>query len=1033
MLKTQVVDLTRSFLPMDPETVTTNLMVTAGEDSPERILPTMAYEGYNFLPTAYGYRSYFDVTPRININSLTVGGCDYVIVFQRNDYSVRLVALCNDGIYTADPTTASVSWTKSVSMTALSPGTYKQWSFCIIENDLYIYRQAETTVSKLSFAGTFSTITPSFLNMSGQMGIFRANGRLGFWDSANSVSWSSNLDFSDFTPAIETLAGNAIFNDVLGRIVSIRAFGNGFVIYSTKNITGVSYNTSGSMLFSADTIVENAGIWDSKQVCTGVSDEEHYACTNTGIKHIARGFQVKEVFTALYDYLKQSRDPIAVDFIQGRFLFLNVIDTRFITGAVNFNTNLLTALSVRFLLAGGDPTTLPTLVDGAPLNDYLTDQVLQGSDYGMVAEWTVDGSKMVPAPRTSSISEFQLDDPTTPVDDYPYTNNVTNYYTDAELITARDNAILSSVVSINDNMPNNVQLGWTKIPYGATGTVTSELVRFANRQNQEWEEHRDLVTQLQTQIAILAHDYVDTWHSGTYYDSSTLANAAKPADSPTNKTALVTIPWGFTTPVTTITGAGTNSPTFEYKATFTQGLKVSQNKAYSYTVIQHRVGKVTGVNIWNNNTVNPYSGAYPSIVDTNPPGVHKAPSGAEQTGDYAFIGGPVTGSGSYWGGTWTQDGSLGISDVSATTEDAFYSSVEAAGIALLDTYPATITRTWSPVPGSPGFDFTFTATYAGTVTFTGPRYVNKLHYYTLDSSAIASFKAIDGTFPDEAWMFGFIEWFDIGTAYNVVDPDGTTTGTKQYWRIRKTTDTSLVTETESISTVSKATGTQTNLDWGSYLVGGTPPARLTYNTNQQTLNFTGWAAPANAVLPQNASLTFPGATFLLQNGTIAPIYPTYTGAYVYDTVYQKWGKFKGDYKCLVDYAPLNSNHQKIVSFSNFGMDAGTLNSSGYVTLFSSVCSDSYLKYGRLGFYRQGYTYPEVVTCHFARPFTGEIEVEASLDGRSVHAALTESKSFTGVGYAHVYPSYAAKWFNFSITGEFDLRNLEFTGRISGRR
>lgn len=1021
MLKTQVIDLTRSFLPMDPETVTTNLMVTAGEDSPERILPVMAYEGYNFLPTAYGYRSYFDVTPRININSLSVGGCDYVIVFQRNDYSVRLVALCSDGIYTADPTTASVSWTKSVAMTALPGGTYKQWSFCIIENDLYIYRQAEATVSKLSFAGTFSTITPSFLNMSGQMGIFRANGRLGFWDSANSVSWSSNLDFSDFTPAIETLAGNAIFNDVLGRIVSIRAFGNGFVIYSTKNITGVSYNTSGSMLFSADTIVENAGIWDSKQVCTGVSDEEHYACTNTGIKQIARGFQVKEVFTALYDYLKQSRDPIAVDFIQGRFLFLNVIDTRFITGAVNFNTNLLTALSVRFLLGGGDPTTLPTLVDGIPLNDYLTDQVLQGSDYGMVAEWTVDGSKMVPS-RTSSISEFQLDDPTTPVDDYPYTNNVTNYYTNAELITARDNATLSSVVSINDNALNNEQLGWTRIPYAATGTVTSELARFASRQGQEWEEHRNLVTQLQAQIVALPTDYVDSWHSSTYYATNADTIAAQPSDVLDARVDVVEIPWGFAAPVTTITGAGTNNPTFEYKVDFTTNLKVYQRKDTTYggignlfSVVQGYIGP-TGV-ITDTPAGNPY---LPSWTGT--PGVE-----TRTGGDSYYITSQISGlPGTVNGYPTTQDAALGYAELPtgwpAASSGQISSLKSALSAYVYPTPDSTITYTHSTIPGSKVWEYQYTLavvdnSYDGYVSFSYSHVYKCTSDYSY-SSGISRQSEVD----KEITLYRT----DVFITYNLYGYNAI--------RIRKTVATSLRGVAEGgNSTISKGTGTQTNLDWGSYLVGGTPPPRFTYNTNQQTLNFTGWAAPANSILPQTAGLTFPGATFLLQNGAIAPVYPTYTGAYVYDTVYQKWGKFKGNYKCLVDYAPLNSNHQKVVSFSNFGMDAGTLNTSGYVTLFSSVCSDSYLKYGRLGFYRQGYTYPEVVTCHFTRPFTGEIEVEASLDGRSVHAALTESKSFSGVGYANMYPKYAAKWFNFSITGEFDIRNLEFTGRISGRR
>jgi hypothetical protein len=995
-------------------------MVTGQEDSPEKTLPVMAYEGYNFLPTSYGYRSYFDTTPKVNINSLTVGGCDYVIVFQKSDYSVIFVALCSDGIYTVNPTVASSSWTKQVAMTALTPGTYKQWSFCIIENNLYIYRQAETTVSKLSAAGAFTTITPSFLNMSGQMGIFRANGRLGFWDSANSVSWSSNLDFSDFTPAIETLAGNAIFNDVLGRIVSIRAFGNGFVIYSTKNITGVSYNTSGSMLFSADTIAENAGIWDSKQVCTGVSDEEHYVYSNSGIKHITKGFQIKEVFTALYDYLKQSRDPVALDFVNGRFLFLNVIDTRFIIGAVNFNTQLLTSLSVRFLLSGGDPVALPTLVEGEPLLDYIEDQVLLGTDFGMVAEWTVDGSKMVPG-RDSSISEFQVDDPTTPADDFPYVNNTTPYYTDAELIAARNSATLANVVSINDSALNNLQLGWFKIPYGGTGTVTQELIRFKNRQEQEWEEHRDLVTALQTQISLVPTDYVDSWHSGTYYATNSDYIAAKPADVLDTRVTATSIPWTFSTPVTTITGAGTNYPTFEHKATFTQSLKVYQRKDTTYAGKGNLFSVLLG-----------YMGTE-TIVTATPSGNPYLPvwTGASGTssrtgGDSYYKTSQISGlPGTINGISATQDAALGYAEIPTgwpATSSSQITTLKSNLLAYtIPAPPATITYTHSTIPGSQVWTYQYTQAVED-LSSNGNVTINYTHVYKCISD------------------FSYVENY---TRQSLIDTEKTIFRTNIYItydlfgysaiRIQKTIATSLRTTTEAISQISKGTGTETNLDWGSYIVGDPPPPRFVYSTNQSTVNFNGWASPPNSVLPQNASLTFPGATFLLQNGAISPVYPTYVGAYVYDTIYQKWGKAKADYKCLVDYAPLNSNHQKIVSFSDFGMNAGTLLSTGYITLFSTVCTDSYIKYGRLGYYRQGYTYPEVVTCQFARPFTGEIEVEASLDGRSVHASLTENKSYSSVGYANMYPAYAGTWFNISVTGEFDLRGLEFTGRISGRR
>ena len=42
-------------------------------------MPIVAYEGYNFLPTVYGYRSYFDVTPKVDIQALP--WCDKLINF----------------------------------------------------------------------------------------------------------------------------------------------------------------------------------------------------------------------------------------------------------------------------------------------------------------------------------------------------------------------------------------------------------------------------------------------------------------------------------------------------------------------------------------------------------------------------------------------------------------------------------------------------------------------------------------------------------------------------------------------------------------------------------------------------------------------------------------------------------------------------------------------------------------------------------------------------------------------------------------
>jgi hypothetical protein len=67
------------------------------------------------------------------------------------------------------------------------------------------------------------------------------------------------------------------------------------------------------------------------------------------------------------------------------------------------------------------------------------------------------------------------------------------------------------------------------------------------------------------------------------------------------------------------------------------------------------------------------------------------------------------------------------------------------------------------------------------------------------------------------------------------------------------------------------------------------------------------------------------------------------------------------------------------------------------------------------------------------PFTGEIQTDVSMDGRSIHAALEETTAFSGVGTAKVYPSYSGQWHTFAVKGNFDIRSISYTGRVSGIR
>ena len=75
--------------------------------------------------------------------------------------------------------------------------------------------------------------------------------------------------------------------------------------------------------------------------------------------------------------------------------------------------------------------------------------------------------------------------------------------------------------------------------------------------------------------------------------------------------------------------------------------------------------------------------------------------------------------------------------------------------------------------------------------------------------------------------------------------------------------------------------------------------------------------------------------------------------------------------------------------------------------------------------RQGFTSIEYIEIKFRKPFTGTIQVDTSLDGRSIHSSLTQSEDFVGVGIVKLTPDYSGRWFIVTIIGKFDIRSIEF--------
>lgn len=179
--------------------------------------------------------------------------------------------------------------------------------------------------------------------------------------------------------------------------------------------------------------------------------------------------------------------------------------------------------------------------------------------------------------------------------------------------------------------------------------------------------------------------------------------------------------------------------------------------------------------------------------------------------------------------------------------------------------------------------------------------------------------------------------------------------------------------------------------------------------------------------------TLGAGEFFLQQGSAAPLYPTFKGAYVYDTHLQKWGKFVADYAKLIDYQAINTYQPGEQSYGRFGIYGGIVDGTGKIKLFDDAPVDAEIVYGKMGYYRQGMTTTEEWKVQHRTPLTGKITTYTSLDGKVMSPALTMEHDFISSGLWHATGGYSGRWHSIKLSGQFDLTYIEFRGIIQGKR
>lgn len=1038
--RAKFVDLTRTFLPIDPAMYTEGLTASGAENEPEKAPPVMAYEGYNFMPTGQGYRSYFGTGAHLNYGALPAR-CDWVFLYQREDYSNHLIALCDDGIYTKAGA-SSGNWVSAIeTLPASTEETHYPWTYCVIENVLYMYRQNGSYVYRLR-STSYSTyaayeihpITPTHLNMSAQMGVFKAGGRLGMWDSDSSIAWSAYEDLTDFVPAIKTQANAMKFKEVKGRITTIKSHGDGFIIYATKSIVNIVRNLENTFLWAVKVVSVDAGVAYPKQVASADPDTTHFAWTSVGLAQIEGG-EMKIVATEVYDYLKESQDPVYLRFLEGRHLFLEVIDPEFIYGKITterrtFEGATSTDPGVAADLLGGTGPTTPSLSlsngalktitsnpafvfsgntaffdgeqypvdcqckfsvytrpnatdesDGKALAFYLYPSGFSGTyngSSGQAYRARAGGATYDTQPSSADPRLYSILSDSCPEADQsllPATMVARHMLSDAFLLSSVDGtdnqAMGHSIINYDPDSRFNQYEDDTIMYdiYGATDFFAIQELIWAKEYT-------------------YAHSLMNQWLNYVLNQSGDIANPGNDSqDTRTTGTSPTYVYWDNAAGVYKIYDNIYHGEELQngVTRTFTVGkfylpYTFQEDRYYKYG---YRFGVIREIETVKKFEVKKHITHWIGGVRWC---IQQYASGSVRT-------------------NWRDATFLTLTDALTRLSTKYMSA------SPVEWTNRTTTTASSAEGGSPMKYMEVTVSGSGDDTgYTYRIFPVFLYRCEVRYSVVKSIVSLAAC---EAVLHGYVTLlrnatFDAGLnqfTYTIISDHPSY---PQYLCYPKGA---------------------TYAGLGSGIPIKRPTVGPTFAGDPVT--FTPPGGTTEYTLED--LFTFPDGSFLLQDGHPAPAYPLMSGAFIYDTHLKRWGKMKADYYALFDFTPINTQSSDPINYEQFGVKAAVLMEDMLIYAFDANPADSFIKYGKIGISRLGFSSLEEVIAQFRLLSTGTIAIEASLDGKAVEVDLSDSATFTSVDTTTLKPGVVAKWFNLILRGQWDLVYLEYRIYPHGRR
>lgn len=1064
-----VIRVAESLIPLPPEAFPKNLSRTAREDSPESMFPILAYDGQNILPTPWGYRSYFATNEKLLKDAvarlLSNVRCENIFWYQSVQLDNVLVALASDGIYITN-TDIDTAWIKVVNLSAADtdPLVRKQWSFCTINNITFMYlqgtgsfyglvdsaRYAEAATPTIITGATVSQVathwnvgvlsyTPTFLNMAGQLGIFKAGNRLGFWDSDASVSWSSALYVEDFTPSVTTLAGFSKFADVIGSITRICQHGDGFIIYATRSIVGVSNNVNEKSKFSGRALLSNSGVLFDRQIAVAQPDSLHYALTSSGLYTITN-FQPEVIATDIIDGLVEANDYLCLDYIDGRYLFINTIN--------GWQSSIIDFEGTTGIDVEGNEFTLPAVNYPNPENAKdLLDSYLNGRNeliQDALKDFIPDDDPVVrPDEGKALLPCYDIRTFTSTWAGLTFTPNPTG----TELLDSKlklgityllEDIYVDPVVTVNALDTDN-QLPGNFAGQEAFDKLNLGMIAFNNQMT-----------------------YQNAWATANSEIDEVLKFTPSFDPPPGYDGSPISIPWERNL-IERITRPYCISP-LDLEATATEcRLELYLNKTrlaellvYFEGTETYAAGKMAfflpGITL-SDFVYENYTNA-PTL--DKPKSYIAVPFSAEIIAEFKTEWAAVRGT-SYIGEPYSSGQIIDATYVSFCLAQ-YPELVDCFGMSKINIQTLIQATYEQSLLDSSLYNIPTTVKINGYWAVSGAYYDIGAWYELIDGGSFVANTsnaawATDGS-PSTGWgpyTFGGGEsYFQLGSFLisdtwsteetNAIkseytgQPGYTLEGTiTREFDLLPNFDEKIIVYALELSgfgyypsggfsfrkTHSRSSSTSCPMPltgWPSSLPTGPGIEFPDYDIDSEITPPYKWEYPDSIPLPPNYWLT--------KKGSASPLYPTFIRSLIYDTQLEKWGISNMNFKAICAISPVNRTDDTIAPKHDYGMLAAILAPDGSVSVLRPNNPQGEICYGKIGQYRLGKTRMAYLKCHFKDKFTGTLIVETSLDGRTVAPELTKAADFTDIVAAKFPFTMVGEWFNIKIRGDFALSHIE---------